>query len=65
MRLYLPGTKFARNGVIKYENGGNNHKFFDYHVLVYAYSNFQSSLAVTYNVESVADYVKTMYFTGA
>jgi hypothetical protein len=29
VRMYLPGTKFARNGVIKYENAGEKQKIFD------------------------------------
>ena len=67
--MYIPGRKFGRNGVLRYENGGQNVKFFDYYVLVYAYANYATHLSTdlvpTYNVCAVADYVKTMYYTDA
>lgn len=66
--MYLPGRKFGRNGVLRYENGGQNVKFFDYYVLCYAYANYSTHLGGvvdTYNVAAVADYVKTMYYTDA
>lgn len=66
--IYLPGRKFGRNGILRYENGSQNVKFFDYHVLVYAYANYSThlgGLVDTYNIAAVADYVKTMYYTDA
>ena len=67
--MYLPGRKFGRNGIIRYENGGQNVKFFDYYVLVYAYANYSTHLpggtVQTFNICAVADYVKTMYYTDA
>jgi len=66
--MYLPGRKFGRNGILRYENGGQNVKFFDYYVIVYAYANYATHLGGTidtFNVAAVADYVKTMYYTDA
>lgn len=65
VRMYIPGGKIARNGLIKYENGGTSQKFFDYHVLCYAYSNFSTSEALGFNVGAVSTYVKQMFYTDA
>lgn len=65
VRMYIPGVKIARNGLIKYENGGTSQKFFDYHVLVYAYSNFSTSEALGFNVGAVSTYMKQLYYTDA
>ena len=63
VNLWIPGTKFGRNGLIKYENGGTSQKFFDYHVMVYAYSNV--STGTPFNVGAVSTYMKQMYYTDA
>ena len=65
VRMYIPGAKFAKNGLIKYDNGGTSQKFFDYHVLCYAYSNNSTSSALGYYVGAVSTYVKQMYYTDA
>lgn len=65
VRMYLPGAKFGRNGLIKYENGGQNQKFYDYHVLCYGYSNYSTSDALGYNVGACSTYMKQMYYTDA
>jgi hypothetical protein len=68
VKIYIPGSKFGRNGVIRYENQGDKQKFFDYNVLVYAYANYSTHLSGTvqsYNVVAVGDYVKQLYFTDA
>lgn len=57
IKFSLPGTKFAKNGIIQYEAGNSpQQKFFDYNLLVYAYSNFSTSEAISYNVLAVNDY---------
>jgi len=40
VKFYVPGKKFTKNRVIQYENQGTQIKFFDYHFMIYAYSNF-------------------------
>lgn len=65
LRIYLPGSKFARNGVLKYENGSATQlKFFDYTCVLYAYSNYSTSQDLVL-VARVNDYVKTTYYTDA
>lgn len=62
VKLWIPGTKFAKGGNITYENNSTSVKFFDYHVLLYAYSNY-STLQDVWNVGRLNDYVQVMYFT--
>lgn len=61
VKMWIPGRKFSRSGVIQYENGGPNPKFFDYHVLLYAYSNYSTSQDI-YAVARVNDIVTQLYF---
>lgn len=65
VKFYIPYNKFQKSPVLKYENGTSQLKFFDYRVVVYAYSNYSTSAALGYNVLAVNDYVKTMYFKDA
>ena len=60
-KIWIPGKRFARNGVITYENGASQVKFFDYHVMMYAYSNYGTYS--DWHVARVNDYIMTMYFT--
>lgn len=64
VKLWIPGTKFSKSGKIVYEDGGASPKFFDYHVLLYAYSNY-TTLQDSWNVGRLNDYVKVMYFKDA
>ncbi len=64
VKIWVPGKKFARNGKIQYENGIAQTKFFDYHVLVYAYSNLTTGQDV-WNVARINDYVQMLYFKDA
>jgi hypothetical protein len=43
VKLWIPGAKFNRSKNIKYENGDSRTKFFDYHAILYAYSNYSTS----------------------
>lgn len=61
VKFFIPGKKFARSQVIVYDNGGSSPKFFDYHFLVYAYSNYSTSQDVYY-VGRINDYIKTLYY---
>jgi len=40
VKFWVPGKKFSKSGILQYENGSAQVKFFDYHFLIYAYSNF-------------------------
>lgn len=62
--LWIPGTKFKKNRRIQYEQGSSQPKFFDYHVVLYAYSNY-TTVQDVYYVSRVNDYVKTMYYKDA
>jgi len=64
VKLWIPGMKFGNKGVLTYENGGEDVKFFDYHVLLYAYSNYSTSQDL-WNVGRCNDYVQVMYFKDA
>lgn len=61
---WIPGKAFSKTGIITYENGLDQTKFFDYHVCLYAYSNY-STLQDVYYVGRVNDYVQQMYFKDA
>lgn len=63
-KMWIPGTKFKKNRKIVYENGLTQTKFFDYHVLMYAYSNYSTNQDVWYVARS-NDYIKTMYYKDA
>lgn len=64
VKMWIPGRKFGRRGLIQYEQGSSQPKFFDYTVLVFAYSNYSTSQDVYY-VGRVNDYVKVMYYKDA
>ncbi len=48
--------------MIQYENNAGQVKTYDYSILIYAYSNYNTSAALGYNVLAVNDYVKQIYF---
>lgn len=64
IKVWIPGRKLVRNGIVKYEDGSSQPKFFDYHVLLYAYSNYTTSQDV-WNVARLNDYVQQLYFKDA
>ena len=60
----IPGSKFVRSGNLVYENQTVQPKFFDYHFIIYAYSNFATvdSGPIVYNVAHLNDcYIKMHY----
>lgn len=61
VKLWIPGTKIVRSGKVQYENGSVQPKFFDYQVLVYAYSNYSTSQDLYY-VGRLNDYVKQIFY---
>lgn len=64
VKAWIPGKKFTRSGIIKYDNGGSDPKFFDYHVLLYAYSNFSTAQDL-WAVARVNDCVTQIYYKDA
>lgn len=61
VKMWIPGTKFSKTGVIQYENNSAQVKFFDYYVLCYAYSNY-TTLQDIWNVGRINDYFHELYF---
>ena len=68
IKINIPGSKFAKGGIIQYEGptNGNLQKFYDYNVFVYAYSNYNtlapSGVTAGYNVLAVNDaFVRLSY----
>jgi hypothetical protein len=61
--MWIPGNKFGKGGAITYENGSQNPKFFDYHLLVYSYSNHDTN--GTYFTGRVNDEVIRMFYKDA
>lgn len=64
IKVWLPAKKLQQH-IVKYENNSSQVKFFDYSILVYAYSNYSTSEAVGWYVLAVNDYVKQIYFQDA
>lgn len=62
VKFSIPGSKFSKNGVITYEDGTATPKYFDYHVLLYAYSNY-TTLQDSWNVGRLNDFVTIINFT--
>lgn len=64
VKVWIPGKKFTRSGVIQYENGGDKPKFFDYHLVLYAYSNWRTYQDV-WNVARINECQQIMYYKDA
>jgi len=64
-KIYIKGNKFSRNNTITYEAGTSQVKFFDYHLLYYAYSNWSTSATLGFNVARINDEVIQMYYKDA
>ena len=61
--LWVPGNKIVRGGNLIYESGTSQPKFYDYHLVYYAYSNY--STANTYYVARINDEVVQLYYKDA
>lgn len=61
VKAWIPGAKIAKGGVLTYEDGTENPKFFDYKVVLYAYSNYSTSQDLWY-VGRLNDYIAVMYY---
>lgn len=64
VRMWIPAKRITRSGVIQYENEQNYPKFFDYHVICYAYSNYSTAQDVYY-VGRVNEFLSKMYYKDA
>jgi len=66
VKFYIPGYKFVgRKGVVRYENQSDQVKFFDYNVLIFAYAAVNTSEALGWQVGTLNEYIKVMYFKDA
>jgi hypothetical protein len=63
VNIWIPGKKFGKGGIITYEHGSEKTKFFDYHLLVYSYSNYDT--AGTFYTGRVNDEVIRMFYKDA
>lgn len=64
VKVWVPGYKFTPKGLLQYENGSEQVKFFDYHIVLYAYSNITTSQDF-YNVGRLNDAVIQLYYKDA
>lgn len=63
-KVWIPGSKFGNKGYITYENNSTQPKFFDYHCMVYAYSNY-TTLEGVWNVGRINDAYTKIYYKDA
>ncbi|AXH74905.1 MAG: putative capsid protein [Cressdnaviricota sp.] len=63
-KMWIPGSKLARNGVVQYENASGQPKFFDYHLAILAYDWFGTPQDAN-NVGAVSDGWVKMYYKDA
>ena len=63
--IWIPGDKIASGGNLQYENQSAQPKFYDYHALIYAYSNYSTSDVLGYNVGRVNDAFIKLYYKDA
>ena len=60
VKFFIPGKKCTRSGILQFENGTAQPKFFDYHFMIYAYNNF--STTEVFNVGRMNDcFIKLHY----
>ncbi|AXQ66252.1 MAG: putative capsid protein [Cressdnaviricota sp.] len=64
VKVWIPGQKIIKSGIFTYENNSNQPKFFDYHAILYAYSNYSTNQDVWY-VGRLNDMVIQMYYKDA
>jgi hypothetical protein len=65
VKVWIPGSKIGRNGKVVYENGSSQPKFFDYKVLLFAYSNYSTQAAGGWYVGRLNDYVRVLHYKDA
>jgi len=67
VKFYIPGSKFTKTRVLQYENMSGQVKFFDYHFMIYAYSNYSTvdSGPGAFNVGRMNDCFIKMHYKDA
>lgn len=60
--LNIKGSKFGKGGKVIYQNNSSDPKFYDYHVLLFGYSNYSTSASLGYNVGRINDSVLQLYY---
>lgn len=63
-KMWIPGKSLIRSGIVKYESDGAQTKFFDYHVLMYAYCTGATPQDIN-DVATSNDYIRQMFFKDA
>lgn len=63
VNLWVPANKLIKGKTLTYENGTSQPKFYDYHLIYYAYSNY--STTSSYYVGRINDEVIQLYYTDA
>ena len=63
--ISIPGSKFGKGGVVQYENASPQTKFFDYHLLFFAYSNYSTTDALGFDVARINDAFAKMHYKDA
>jgi len=63
--LWVPANKLIRGKTLTYENASNQPKFYDYHLIYYAYSNYSTSPTLGFNVGRINDEVIQLYYKDA
>ena len=67
VKIWIPGSKLFKNGVIRYENNSAQTKFFDYHFIMYAYINSDADSNNSGNVIAalMKHYICQIYYKDA
>lgn len=60
IKMWVPASKLIRGGTLTYESQSSQPKFYDYHLVYYAYSNY--STVTTFYVARVNDEVIQLYY---
>jgi len=65
VKVWVPGEKFVKGGHLQYESGTTQVKFYDYHIVLYAYSNYSTSSTGGWFVGRLNDAVIQLYYKDA
>lgn len=66
VKLWVPANKLIRGKTLTYENGASQPKFYDYHLIYYAYSNYSTTSGIGgFNVARINDEVIQLYYKDA
>jgi len=65
VKFFVPNKKVTRSGILQYENNSQQVKFFDHHFMIYAYSNYNTSDTLGFNVGRMNDCNIKMHYKDA